>query len=210
MVNKKELFTISLVILLFSFLLNLFEKWAGFWKTLLMVSIIIGTNILIKKITAYYLDSKIEIDLWNVRQFGFKTNSHLKKPFQTGVVFPIISKILFAPFNSFIWMASLVFDAKPKVYKTAKRHGLYSFSEVTENQMGLIAAAGVGTNLILVVTGYLLGFHTFAQLGIYYVFFNMLPISELDGNKIFFGNLVLWSFLASITLLGILLSIFII
>ena len=107
-------------------------------------------------------------------------------------------------------MASLVFDIKPKVYRAAKRHGLYSFSEVTEYQLGIIAATGIVINLALAIIGYFLGFHTFAQLNIYFAFFNMLPLSTLDGNKIFFGNIVLWSFLASLTLLGFLLSILII
>jgi len=37
---------------------------------------------------------------------------------------------------------------------------------------------------------------------VYYAFFNILPLSDLDGNKIFFGNLVLWSFIAALVLIG--------
>ena len=73
-------------------------------------------------------------------------------------------------------MASLVFDIKPKVYKAAKKQGLYSFSETTEGQIGLIAAAGITLNIILAVIGYFLGFTTFSKLNIYFAFFNMLPI----------------------------------
>ena len=90
-------------------------------------------------------------------------------------------------------MASLVFDIKPHVYRAAKRHGLYSYSEVNESHIGTIAAAGVLTNLVFAVIGYLLGFAYFSKINIYFAFFNMLPISELDGNKIFFGNLLLWA-----------------
>ena len=113
-------------------------------------------------------------------------------------------------FGYLTWMASLIFEVKPKIYRAAKRHGLYSFSEMTESHMGFIAAAGIFTNLIFAVTAYLAGFPDFARLNVYYACFNMLPISSLDGNKIFFGNIVLWSFLASLTLIGFLLSIFII
>jgi Zn-dependent protease len=174
------------------------------------MSIIIGANILVKKILAYYLDSEIEIKLWEIKRFGFKTGQYFKKPFPAGVFFPIVSKLILFPFKHFVWMASLIFDIKPKVYRTAKRHGLYSFSEITESQIGIIAATGIAINLALAIIGYFSGFHMFAQLNIYYAFFNLLPISTLDGNKIFFGNIVLWSFLASITLLGFLLSILII
>jgi len=210
MINKKEIILSLLVILIISFTISLLEDWDAFLTILLSIFIVIGTNIFIKKILAHYLDSEIEIKLWEIRRFGFKRGHHFKRPLPAGVFFPIISKIFLFPFKNFIWMASLVFDIKPKVYRTAKRHGLYSFSEITEGQIGIIAAAGITINLALATIGYFLGFPIFAQLNIYYAFFNMLPISNLDGNKIFFGNIVLWSFLASLTLIGFLLSIFII
>ena len=210
MINKKEALTVVAVVLLISFTINLLAGAKEFLFIFLSVFLVIGMNIAIKKVLAYHLDSEIEIKLWQIKQFGFKPEQHFKHPFPAGAFFPIISKIILFPFKSFVWMASLVFDIKPKTYRAAKRHGLYSFSEVTEYQIGIIAAGGIATNLILAVLGYFLGFTTFAQLNIYYAFFNMLPISELDGNKIFFGNFVLWSFLASLTLIGFLLSILII
>jgi Zn-dependent protease len=107
-------------------------------------------------------------------------------------------------------MASLVFDVKAKVYKAAKRHGQFSFSEITEFQIGLIAASGIILNFILAIAGYLIGFELFSKLNIYYAFFNMFPISNLDGNKIFFGNLTMWAFLATLTLIGMIATIFVI
>ena len=107
-------------------------------------------------------------------------------------------------------MASLVFEVKPKSYRAAKRHGLYTFSEMTEEHMGYIAAAGIFATLVFAVIGYLLGFTEFSKLSIYYALFNMFPISSLDGNKIFFGNIVLWSFLASLVVIGLLFMVFIV
>jgi len=210
MINKKEAIIIPLVILLLSLLLSLLKSWDIFLKILLSITILIIANILAKKLLAHYLDSEIEVKLWKIQRFGFQADQHFKKPFPAGIFFPMIFRVIFFMFNSFIWMASLVFDIKPKVHRAAKKHGLYSFSEITEDQIGLIAAAGIVINLILATIGYFLGFHIFAQLNIYYAFFNMLPISSLDGNKIFFGNIVLWSCLACITLLGFLLSILVI
>ena len=210
MINKKELILVLSTILLITFTINLLKDWNQFLIILLSVFIVIGANIFTKKVLAYYLDSEIEIRLWQITRFGFKKEQQFRRPFPAGAFLPIISKLFFFPFKSFIWMASLVFDIKPKVYRPAKRHGLYSFSEVTESQIGLIAAAGITINLCLALIGYFAGFNLFAQLNIYYAFFNMLPLSSLDGNKIFFGNLILWSFLASLTLIGLLLSILII
>ena len=210
MINKKEIMVSLIVILLISFTINLLKDWNQFLIILLSVFIVIGANIFIKKILAYYLDTEIEIKLWEITQVGFRKEQHFKRPFPAGAFFPIISKLFLFPFKSFVWMASLVFDIKSKIHRSAKRHGLYSFSEVTEEQIGIIAAAGIAVNLLLAIIGYILGFTLFTQLNIYYAFFNMLPLSDLDGNKIFFGNLVLWSFLASLTLIGLLLSILII
>ena len=214
MINKREILIISLIILIIGFSLNLslnfFEEWKTVLYTLLSVAILILINIFTKKVVAYRLDSEIEMRAWEVGKYGFTKDKHSKKPFPLGAFLPIISKIILFPLKSFVWMASMVFDVKPRIYRGAKRFGLYTFSEITEYHLGLIAASGIAINLILSVIGYLLGFPLFARLNIYYAFFNMIPISDLDGNKIFFGNLILWAFLASLTLIGMLFAIFII
>lgn len=214
MINKKEIFILSLVIIItslsISLSLNILAEWKTVLYTLLAVSIIVLANVFTKKIIAYRLDSEIEMNIWEIGKYGFSKDKNSKKPFPLGAFLPIISKIVLFPFKSFVWMASLVFDVKPRIYRGAKRYGLYTFSEITESHLGLIAASGIVINLILAGAGYFLGFPLFARLNIYYAFFNMLPISELDGNRIFFGNLILWSFLASFVLIGMLFAVFII
>lgn len=214
MINKREVLIISLIIVIITLSLNLslsiFEEWKTVLYTLLAVSVVILANISMKKFIAYRLDSEIEMRVWEIGKYGFTKDRHSKKPFPLGAFLPIISKIVLFPFKSFVWMASLVFDVKPRIYRGAKRFGLYTFSEVTEYHLGLIAASGIVINLILSVIGYFLGFPLFARLNIYYAFFNILPLSEFDGNKIFFGNLIMWAFLASLVLIGMLFAIFII
>ncbi len=219
MLNKNEIIIIAIVTLILAFTISLIETVEIFLYTLLTVFLILTINITAKKVASFYLDSEIEIKLWEIKRVGllflfwkFKKGSHpsheFKRPFPAGAFLPIISKIFLFPVHNFIWMASLVFNVKPKIYRAAKRHGLYSFSEITESHLGLIASAGIIASLISAVIGYLIGFPDFARLSIYYAFFNMLPISELDGNKIFFGNIVLWSFLASIVLIGLFYALF--
>jgi hypothetical protein len=210
MLNRKEIISILLALLILTFSITLVETWQIFLEILIIVFIILAINIASKKIISYYLDSEIEIKLWEIMRFGFKPKSHFKRPFPAGAFFPVISKIFLFPLKNFVWMASLVFDVKPKKYHTAKRHGLYTFSEMTEAHIGLIAAAGIFMNLIFAVIGYFSGFDTFARLSIYFCLFNMIPLSDLDGNKIFFGNLVIWGFLAALTLIGILFAIFVV
>ncbi|MCK9568312.1 hypothetical protein M0R72_05165 [Candidatus Pacearchaeota archaeon] len=213
MFNKKEIFLISLTIIIFAFLINisasLIEDWQIFLFTLISFSIIIFGNIFAKKIMAFNLDSEIEMQLWETGKFPlvYRTGS---KPFPMGAVLPIITKIIFFPFNTFFWMASMVFDVRPRIFRGARRHGLYTFSEITEYHIGLIAASGIAINLIFSIIGYFLGFPLFSRLNIYYAFFNMIPLSDLDGNKIFFGSKLLWSFLASLILIGMLFAILIV
>ncbi len=203
MLNKDEIIAVLISTIILAFSITLIETWKIFFYALASVFILLFANILVKKITAFYYDAEVEVKLWEFKRFGFRQHWYTKKPFPAGALFPIASKIVLFPINSFVWMASLVFDVKAKTYRAAKRHGLYSFSEMTEDHIGYIAAAGIAINLILALIGYLVGFPLFSKLNIFYAFFNMLPISDLDGNKIFFGNLVLWCFLATLTLIAL-------
>jgi len=203
MLTKREITAILVSTIILAFSITLISSISIFLYALLAVFIVILVNLVAKKITSFNLDSEIETSLWEIKRYGVKAHHKFKRPFPLGAFLPILSKLILFPINSFVWMASLVFDVKAKTYRTAKRHGLYKFSEMTEDHIGYIAAAGIGANLVLAIIGYLIGFPLFAKLNIYYAFFNMIPISNLDGNKIFFGNIILWTFLAVITLIGL-------
>ncbi len=203
MFNKKEIINLLVVIVVLSFSVTLFGNLNLFPYVLLSVFLIVSLNSLAKKITSYYVDSEIDIRIWKVYQYGFKPKKHFKKPILAGLIFPIIISII--TFGYVKWLGSLVFEVQPKVYRAAKKYGLYRFSEMTEAHIGLIAASGIVVNLFFAILGYLIGIPSemnFVRLSVFYAFFNMLPVSSLDGNKIFFGSVVLWSFLASITLIA--------
>ncbi len=211
MFTSKEIFSVLILTLVFAFAMGLFKSIERFPYLFLIFFIIIVVNVLAKKITSFYLDSEMEIKLWTIERYGFKPSQYLKKPFPAGILFPILtSLLLFGQLGGFIWLASLVFDVKPRVYRAAKRYGLYSYTEMTEDHLGLIAASGVFANLLFAIIGYLLGFPEFSRLSIYFAFFSMIPLSDLDGNKIFFGNLALWSFLATLVLIGLVYAFFLI
>lgn len=201
MLKPKEISDFLFIVLILAVTISFVKSVPVFLQTLLAVFLVLLINIVAKKIMAFYLESEIEINLWEIKRYGFKPPRYFKRPFPAGIFFPIIISAF--SFGNLIWMASLVFDIKPKVYRAAKRHGLYSFSEMTEYHIGLIAATGVAINLAFAVLGYFLGFSEFARLNIFLAFFSMIPLSDLDGNKIFFGSLIMWSFLAAITLIGL-------
>ena len=204
MLNRKEIAILVIATIILAFSASLATKFSNFLYVLASVFIILLVNIIAKKIASYYVDSEIEIRLWEVDRYGFAPNKRFKKPLPAGLIIPLVVSILSLGYVK--WLAALVFDVTPKPYRAAKRHGLYRFSEMTESHIGLIAAAGICANLLFAIIGYLIGFPeqmNFVSLSIFYVFFNMIPISDLDGNKIFFGEIILWAFLAALSIIGL-------
>jgi hypothetical protein len=221
MINKKEITSIIISVIILGFVVALSKELENFSENIfyafLMIFIILILNIFSKKAMAHYLDSEVEIKLWELERIGFfgtlsqgylHPSKKFKKPFPIGAVLPVVISIISMGYVK--WLASLVFDVKASVHRAAKRHGLYTFSEMTEYHIGLIAASGIIINLLGAIVSYFLGFEEFTRLSLYFVFFNMLPISEIDGNKIFFGSLILWSFLAALAIIGLVYSIFMI
>ncbi len=209
MLNKREIGAILVITLILGFILSLVETVEIFLYSLLGIFLVIMVNVFAKKVAGYYYEIDIEVRLWEIQRYGLAAVFSLgylhpqrkfRKPLQAGLILPLVFIAL--TFGYVKWLACLVFDVKPKVYKAAKRHGVYKFSEMTEDHIGYIAAAGVVANLVFAIVGYFIGFPDFARWNIYFAFFSMLPFSELDGNKIFFGNFVLWSFLAIVVLIA--------
>lgn len=221
MINWKEFTAIIIASIVISFLVSV-SRFSGksYWELLLYsfiaIFLVIVVNVIGKKIASYYVESEVEVKLWEINRYGFKAHRHFKDPLPAGIIFPIISTALTLGYVT--WLTPLVFDVKAKIYRAARRHGLYSFSEMTEWHIGVIAAAGILFNLLFALIIYLivgsfpapLGsiFSIFVKLSIFYAFFNMIPLSDLDGNKIFFGSLVLWSFLATIVFIAMVYAIF--
>jgi len=205
MINKSEILYILLTTLILTFVVAFTSGVTTYLYTFLIILAIIAINVAAKKFLAYHLDAEIEIKIWESSFPSNKPKGKYTKPIPTGLLIPFIIGIISLGYVK--WLASLVFDVKPKVYRAAKRHGLYTFSEMTEYQIGLIAAVGILANLLFAIIGYLIGIPAFAKYSIFYATWNMLPIANLDGNKIFFGNIVMWSFLAAITLIGLVYAI---
>ncbi len=206
MFTKEEVGAILVSVLVLGFAISLIKSFYDFVYVSFAVFAVILVNILAKKIAGFYFGSSIESRIWEVERFGFKPHHHFRKPLPAGLLFPIIFSVL--SFGYVVWMAPLVFDIKAKVYKAARRYGIYTFSEISEWHIGLIAVAGIVANLFFAIIGYLIGFEDFARLNVYFAFFNMLPFSDLDGNKILFGSETLWSFLASIVFIATLIAVF--
>ena len=211
MFNKKEIITILVATIILAFSSNfLFGGYVAFLWTLLAVFFVLLINIIAKKISSFYLESEVEIKFWEMEAIGIRKRKYFKKPLIIGAFLPLLSKLILLPVQGLCWMASLIFEVKPRTSRAARRHELYIFSEMTESHIAYIAASGILVNMIFAVIGYLIGFTEFSKLNIYYALFNLLPIGKLDGSKIFFGSLILWSFLVCLAVIGLIFIIFMI
>jgi len=189
--------TLTLVIG-FSFILE--SKWNDLIYGFFFALIIIWTNIAAKKGMAYLLDSDVEHEIWKWSRFGFKPDDHLQKEIPAGLIFPIV--LSFLSLGVLKIMTFLTYETKALKVRAAKRFGIYSYTEMTDWHNGLIGAAGIISLLILASVVYIIPGSNLEYLSVlasYYAFFNMLPISKLDGTQIFFGSRVLWTTIAIIT-----------
>jgi len=186
--NLKEISTIILASLVLALTVS-FKQTEMLLYASISFLIIISLNILVKKGIGYYFESNVDTKFWSWYQWGFRKDSHFKKPLPM-VWLPLILALFTR--GLFWWLPILEFDVSPRVERASRRHGLYRFTQVTEWHMGIIAMWGIFTSLILATIGYLLGFEIFAKYSIFYAVWSIVPLSNLDGSKIFFASRGLW------------------
>ncbi|MFH0711622.1 MAG: hypothetical protein V1889_00685 [archaeon] len=187
--NIKEI----LIIILASIVLALtvaFKNTNIFYAAAISFLIILTINVLVKKSVGYYLETKVRTKFWSLYQFGFRKDTHFKKPLPM-LWLPLILTLFTKGF--FFWLGVLEFDVEAKTERVSRRHGLYRFTEVTEWHMAWIALWALIANLAVAVAAYIAGFELFTRLSIYFIVWSTIPLSNLDGSKIFFSSRTLWA-----------------
>jgi len=212
MLTKKEIISFIIVTVLFAFVISfssILKSGAGFFYSALLIAfIILALNLLIKKLVAYYYECEIEQGIWFFQRYGLYSKSYFKNKIPLGLLLPFFLIIL--SLGSFKCLTMTEFDISAARARAAKRHGLYRFSELTEFHIAVVAASGIFLNLIAAAIGYLFGFPDFVRYSVYFTIWNMLPISNLDGTKIFFGSRALWITLAFICIIFLLYALLLI
>tara|TARA_Y100000310_G_scaffold286519_1_gene310790 strand:+ start:16601 stop:17227 length:627 start_codon:yes stop_codon:yes gene_type:complete len=204
-INKesKEIFIIILASIILALAVS-FNNQSILQETILIFLIILSSNVLVKKITGYIFEVNVKTRFWGLYYYGLRKDSHFKSPIPMAWL-PLALTLIS---NGIIWwLAILEFDVEAKTERVSRRHGLYRFTEVTEWHIGLIAIMGIITNLILAIIGYVAGFELFTKLSIYYVAWSIIPLSSLDGSKIFFASRGLWITFLTIIIIFFSLSI---
>ncbi len=169
-------------------------------------AVIIATNVAGKKLMAHLLDSDVEHRIWTSNHIiTFRGPQSLSRPFPTGIILPLVLTLITAGYLKV--SAFLTYETSAKKIRAAKRFGYYSYTEMTDWHNALIGAAGTIITLAVLVITYLTGFEPIAKAAAFYAFWNIIPISKLDGTQIFFGSKILWTLLAILSTIALLYSV---
>jgi len=195
--NLKEFFIVIFAALILAISASLKDRDFVYW-ILLSFFIIISVNVIMKKIVGYLLELEVKVGFWSWYQYGFRKDAHFKKPLPMAWL-PLFISLFSRGFLG--WLAILEFDVGAKTERVSRKHGLYRFTEVTEWHVAWIAVWGIIANIVLALLAYFAGFELFSKLSIYYAAWSLVPLSSLDGSKIFFGSKALWMTVATFVLL---------
>ncbi|MEK6889406.1 MAG: hypothetical protein AABW80_04860 [Nanoarchaeota archaeon] len=175
-----------------------------FIYSVVIIAVVIGA----RKFVAHLLDADVEHEIWQVYTYGFKPRDHFEKEKPFGIIIPLLLSIISLGFLKFLPV--LTYETSAQKVRASKRFGYYSYSSMTGMHNALIGVAGIVALWILAIIAYLVNFEYLAEISAYYAFANLIPISSLDGTQIFFGSKVLYTIVATITLIFFLYAIFLI
>jgi len=203
MKDKEILHIIIAIIILFlviGFNSILEADITGLGIAILFAFIIIITNIGAKKLMGGYLDADVKHEIWQWSRFGLKPGHHLKKAIPVGVLLPIF--VTAFSLGAVKLMTILTYETTALKRRAARKFGPFSYTEMTDWHQALIGATGIVTTLLLSFIAYWIpGTEYLARMAAFYAFFNLIPLSKLDGAQIYFGSRVLYYALAIITLI---------
>ncbi len=193
---------------IFGFSYAIKTQWETISAILLFSIIIILVSVFSKKLIAYMLDSNVEHEIWKVYRYGYKPGWHFNKPISAGIIFPLF-------FTLFTWgilkfSAILTYETRALKARASKRFGFYSFAEMTDWHNGIIGASGIIAALLVAVIAYFTNLELLAKMTVFYAFWNLIPVSNLDGTQIFFGSRILYAILAITTIIFTFYALFIV
>ena len=212
MYTEKEFSWILLAIILMMFIIEfplVNSTPISIIISLIVSILIILTATLTKKISSKYYNIKIEHKLWTIKQYGFRRKHHTKNPFPIGLIFPFLISFLSL---GLIKMFTLIqFDAENvPTRRILKESGRWKQkrTEINESDLAFTAAWGFLSLILLAIIGSLINFPQLTKYSVYYGFWNLLPLIQLDGSKLFFGSPLTWVILFLIYAMGLIIVIF--
>ena len=190
--SKKEetrhfIFAIILLTLIFSL-----SNPSNTLSVFIVVALIYLVNTLGYKIAANYFNTEASFKIWGVKPFQKGNLRNQTKSFFNG---PIIA-ILF-----YIVSAGQIFFTAISTFKIEKEKRLgREFPHVTEYETAIIGTLGLLFVLILVLIFNLLSVKIGVTIGAWFILFNLLPLSDIVGAKIWIGSRTLYVIMAVLIL----------
>lgn len=218
--TKKEISWIIIFIIISSFISFIPKIPTDVLKiliTVLIFAIIIFTSIIVKKLVAPYYAIKIEHRVWELQRFGYSEKSYFKKPLPFGLILPFFLSIF--SFGYIKLFTFFQFDAEnipeKRLLKARGERKPQRKETINESDLAYTSAAGFYALILLALIGLFiksflkLDFGAdLAKYSIYYSIWNMVPFSQLDGTKLFFGSVIAWIFILIIQVFLLLMMIF--
>lgn len=192
---------VIILIAIFGFSFVIKGDFNSLSKIVFFSVVIILVSVFTKKLIAYMFDSNVEHEIWRVYRYSWKPSWHFEKPVPAGIILPLFFTLI--SWGALKFSAILTYETRALKYRASKRFGMYSFSEITDWHNGIIGASGIIALLLLSVIAYFIpgNLEYLAKMATFYAFWNMIPVSNLDGTQIFFGSRILYSILAVITII---------
>lgn len=202
MLTKKEVVWIIIAILIGGFAIGLSSSLKPSLIGLLWAAIIILVSVIAKKIAAPRYSMKIEHKAWGWKRWGWYERSKFKKPIPLGIILPFFLSVL--SLGLIKPLTLLQFDAENLAHKRAlRKRGSYRYSEINESDLAFTSAWGFWALIVLAIAGFFLKQPELAKYSVYYGIWNLIPISNLDGTKLFFGSLINWILLVIVYLIAL-------
>jgi hypothetical protein len=202
--TKKEVVWIIIAILIMGFMISFSLSPTYSPHILLISAIIILTSTITKKIAGEIFNIKVEHKVLDFQRWGYYKRSHLKKPVPMGVILPffisIISLGIIKPFTLLQFNAE---NLTKKRIQRARGDRTYRRTEINESDLGFTAAWGFWALILLAIIGFYLKQPELTKYSIYYGIWNLIPLSNLDGTKLFFGSLINWILLAIVYIISL-------
>jgi hypothetical protein len=206
MFNKKEVAWIIIAIIILGFIIGFQVESTDAAilneKAFLIALIIILVPVLTKKTIAGHYNIKITHTILSLKRYGFYIRSKLKKPLPIGLIIPFF--IGFVTLGLIKIMTILQFDVENIPKKRAlKKTGTHRYSQINDSDIAFTSAWGFWSLIVLTIIASLINQPELAKYSIYYGIWNLLPISNLDGTKLFFGSLINWIILAIVYIVSL-------
>jgi hypothetical protein len=193
LISYREIKTIIVIALILSFIFGFNDNKPNFvlkdWlKNLIYIFIlsfsIVLANNLGYKLMARYANSNVEIKIWNSHVFKeeFKFS---KIPLY---IFTPVLPALIALFSNGQWFVPVVNTFNVNDYSVYGR----KFPKLTYFNQGLIAVTGLFFVFILMIFFKILLINEGIKIGSWFILFNLIPISDLPGAKIFIASRVMY------------------